>query len=126
MLGTVRRYWVHTKLTLVAALALAILIVIIANRGHRTDVWLFHRFEQVPVLWLMAVTAAASIAMFWALTRLRGLLAEARRIRTADEEARRAAEHRAMSEELKEREKRIDEKLRQALHAPEPSDGKNP
>jgi carbon starvation protein CstA len=100
---------------LVAVLALLLLITVLANRGNKTDVWLLAQFEQVPTLWLIAVTAMVSVASFWVLTRVRGLMAQVRKVRAEREEQLRLAKQAALAKELSETERRIDEKLGRAV-----------
>ena len=107
--------WVYLKVGCVAVLGLLLLIVLLANRGYKTDVWLLTQFKNVPTLWLMAVTAVVSVVAFWVLSRVRGLMAQVRRVRAEREEAARLARHSALARELSETERRIDQKLGRAV-----------
>ncbi len=111
----IKSFWVYTKAALVIVLGLLLLIIVLANRGNKTDVWLLVQYQQVPTLWLIAVTAAVSIASFWVLTRVRGLMAQMRKVRMEREESERMARQKALAAELSETERRIDQKLGRAV-----------
>ena len=66
---------------LIAALAscAAVLLIIIMNRNNRTDLWLFHTFQQVSVLWLIAVTAATTLLLYLV---ARGVRSALKRVKT--------------------------------------------
>jgi hypothetical protein len=40
-------------------------LVVFMNRNNRTNLWLFHDFQQVAVIWLMLVTAAVCVIGCW-------------------------------------------------------------
>ncbi len=111
----IKSFWVYLKAALVIVLGLLLLIIVLANRGNKTDVWLLVQYEKVPTLWLIAVTAAVSIASFWVLTRVRGLMAQMRKVRMEREESERMARQKALAAELSETERRIDQKLGRAV-----------
>jgi len=113
--SSIKSFWVYLKAALVIVLGLLLLIIVLANRGNKTDVWLLVQYEKVPTLWLIAVTAAVSIASFWVLTRVRGLMAQMRKVRIEREEAERLARQKALAAELSETERRIDQKLGRAV-----------
>lgn len=115
MSAGIKSFWVYTKAALVIVLGLLLLIIVLANRGNKTDVWLLVQYQQVPTLWLIAVTAAVSIASFWVLTRVRGLMAQMRKVRMEREESERMARQKALAAELSETERRIDQKLGRAV-----------
>ena len=50
-----------TKFIIFLCLILAALLVILMNHGNKARLWLFHSFGDVSVLWLIVVTAVASI-----------------------------------------------------------------
>lgn len=125
MLKTLRLIVDYTKLGLTAAAGVFLLVIILANRGNKTDVWFGAQFEQVPTLWLMAVTAGLSILAFWVLTRIRGVVKAIRAQRAAREQAAKLAQQQALARELAAQERRIDEKLRKSI-AESPPDAARP
>jgi len=68
--------WVKMIFTLVCCIV--VLLIILMNRNHRTDVWVFYSFREVSVLWLILVTAAATLVVYWV---ARGIFGEYRRIK---------------------------------------------
>lgn len=68
-------------------LILAVIVIAVKNSDNRTDLWVFHKFEQVPVLLLIVVTAVVSV-IGWRI--IRGLLqayVELRRVRASQQES---------------------------------------
>ncbi|MGB9626390.1 MAG: hypothetical protein ACPMAQ_16170, partial [Phycisphaerae bacterium] len=75
------------------------------------------KFEKVNVLYLILVTAVSSVVLFWAITRIRGVIREVRLVREERRNAEQAARQKKLAEELADREKRIDEKLRRSIES---------
>ncbi|MFO0972505.1 MAG: hypothetical protein U1A27_03565 [Phycisphaerae bacterium] len=109
------RFWAYLRLTLLAAVALFVLITVWANRGYRTDFWFGRRFEQVPTLWLIALSAAAAVLVFAILARVRGVLRDVAAARDDRRQAHQAVRQRELTDALAAQERRIDAKLRQAV-----------
>lgn len=107
---------VYGKLAVTAAVALAILLIVLKNSGRTVDVWLFSEYQDIPVLVLIFVTAIASVAVWWGMSKIVGIWREVRELRRLRAEEQRSESHRRASEELSEREKRIDEKIRRSLN----------
>ena len=117
-----RRVKVYSKLALMAAVAIVVLLVVVCNRQNEARVWFFTTFEKVNVLYLILITAVSSIAVFWTITRVLGVLREASQVRKDRRAAEQLAQQTKLAEELSNREKRIDEKLRRSLaEEPQPS-----
>lgn len=112
-----RRIKVYCKLGLMAAVAVVILLVVVCNRQNEADVWFFTKFEKVNVLYLILVTAVSSVVLFWAITRIRGVIREVHLVREERRNAEQAARQKKLAEELADREKRIDEKLRRSIES---------
>jgi len=74
------RAW--AKLIGTLAVLAGCVLVIVMNRNNRADLWFFHGFEQVPVLWLIVVTAAVSVVGWKILCGLRGAYSSVRREKT--------------------------------------------
>jgi hypothetical protein len=107
---------VYGKLVLTGVVVLAILLIIIMTRGRTVDVWLFREYLNVSVLLLILVTAVASVAAWWGLSKIIGIwreVCELRRHRAAELQAQ---EQRKAAADMCEREKRIDEKIRRSLN----------
>ena len=105
-----RKIKTYSKLGLIVAVALVIVLIIFKNYGRRVDVWFFGDFRDVSILWLLLCTAAGSIVSYWVFRTVFSLWKEMRELGL--ESARRAAEEqqRRLAEELAEQERRIDEK----------------
>ncbi|MBN1488992.1 MAG: hypothetical protein JXA69_03665 [Phycisphaerae bacterium] len=106
---------VYGRLGLIWAIAILVLLIVLFNRNNVADVWFFRTYREVNVLYLMLLTAVAAIAVFWAVTRIRGVLREARALREERQAAEQLAEREKLAGELVEREKRLDEKLRRSI-----------
>lgn len=52
----------------------AVLLIIIKNRNNRTDLWLFHTFKDESVLWLIVITAAATLVIYLVVRGVRSAL----------------------------------------------------
>jgi len=61
--------WARLIFTLV--LALMIVLVFVMNRNNRTDLWLFYRFEQLGVIWLIFATALSTLLGYWVVRGVR-------------------------------------------------------
>ncbi len=110
-----RRIKVYCKLALIGAVLLVVLLTVLFNRNKTVDVWFFGEYTGINVLYLILMTAAGSIGVFWIVTRIRGILTEVREVRAERRAAARLEEQKRMAEELANREKRIDEKLRKSI-----------
>lgn len=110
-----RRIKVYLKLTLIVAVVVIGLLVIAKNRDHETDVWFFRMYEDVNVVHLMLITAVVSVVVWWGLVRLTGLWREIRELRRQERLNSELAAHKRLAQEIADREKRIDEKVRQAI-----------
>jgi hypothetical protein len=123
MNGLLKKLKIYTRLCLVVAVALAVMLIIFKNYGRQVDFWFFHDFREVSVLWLIGCTAAGSIVSYWVALTLFSLWKDMRELRreaaqhTADED------HRKRAESLAEQERRIDQKRAELLRGepdPEP------
>ena len=110
-----RRIKVYGKLVVVGAIAVVALLIIFMNRSRTADVWFFHAYSDVNVLWLILITAVASIVGWWGLRRIAGLVRDVREFRKTRQADALASEQRRLAKELAEREKRIDEKVRRSI-----------
>ena len=70
----------YTRLALMIIAVGMIAAVLLFNRHHDTDVWFFHPFHQVNVIWVMVVTSVASVASFWLLTQVIAVRRDLRRL----------------------------------------------
>ena len=110
-----RRLKVYLKLiAIIVAVAMALLVVF-ANRKRTADVWFFHAYRDIPVLWLILVTAVLAIVGWWGVRKVVGVVRDFRNLRRAQEAQRQTAEQRRLAEEMAQREKRIDEKVRRSI-----------
>lgn len=115
MAGRIREFVVYLKVTLLVAVALLIATVVFQNRHYKTRFWPGATAEEVPTLWLMLVTAAASVLVFWILMRIRGVYRDLKVLQAQKAEQQRLKSQEARGRELDEQERRIDQKLKNAL-----------
>jgi len=120
-----RQLRVYVRGIIILTVAVAIALVLFKNRDHTVSVWFFgltDDAEQINVVSLMLCTAAGTLVSWWALSLAWALwrdMREVKRLRTIDG-ARKVLDQRAA--ELKERERRVDGKLQEAI-AKEQEDG---
>lgn len=74
--------WV--RLIVLVVLVAAAGLVVAKNWGRTANLWLFHSFDNIPVLWLMVVTAVASIVGWWMIGGLRGAYQQVRKTRRSE------------------------------------------
>ncbi len=110
-----KRIKVYLKLFAILEVVVAILLIVLENQENKADIWFFSKYEQVNVLWLILITAVTSIASWWIVMKIFGTLHELRRVREAQQSRQMTEEQQRRAQELAEREKRIDEKLRRSI-----------
>jgi len=110
-----RQIKTYAKLVVMVAAAVAVLLVVVMNRSHKVDVWLFHSFPQTNVLWVMLVSGVSAVAIAWTLARVRRVIRDVREIRKAKAAEAQMAEQRRLAAELKEQEDRIDTKIQSSI-----------
>jgi len=115
-----KRIKVYLKFLAILAVVAIILTVVVMNRNNTATVWFFWIDDTQPVnvLWLILITAISSIAGWWGLHKVFGIMREVREVRRQAEVERRLAEQRRLAEELAERERRIDEKVKRSISDP--------
>lgn len=106
---------VYFKLGVVGAIIVCTALVVLFNWNKEADVWFFHTFEKINVLYLILVTAIASISSFWIINRVRGVVHDVRALKKERRDAQTLAEQRKLAADMADREKRIDEKLNRSL-----------
>ncbi len=111
----IRRIKVYLKLGLMIAVSVVVLLLVFKNRNHTADVWFFATYEDVNILWLMLVTAVSAVICWWGARKIFRVLRELKEVRQAAMLDQQMQEQRRVSQELAEREKRIDEKIRNSL-----------
>ena len=110
-----RQIKVYLRLVAIGAVALIVLLVVLMNQKNRADIWFFGKYEDVNVLWLIAVTAIASIVGWIVVRKIFSVIRDVKELRKAKRLERQMAEQRRLAAETAEREKRIDEKLRRSI-----------
>ena len=106
---------VYARLSLMGAVALLVILVLIRNRNHQVTVWFFYEFQEINVVWLLVVTALASILGAWIIRGFFGVMGEVSRIKREQELARTTRQHEELARNLSEQEKRIDAKIKASL-----------
>jgi len=74
------QFKLYTRMALMFSAVALIATVLFFNRNHDTDVWFFHPFHQVNVVWVMVVTSVASVVSFWLLTQVIAVRRDLRRL----------------------------------------------
>ena len=63
---SIKRFFAWVRLILTVLIIVSAIIVILGNQDNKTDLWvLFHTFKQIPVIWLILVTAGVTLVGFW-------------------------------------------------------------
>ena len=112
-----RKLRTYARLTLMAAVAVVVVLVLFKNRNHRATVWFFHKYEDINVVWLLVITAAGSVMAAWLTRGVFQVIKEVKRIRTEEESKRILKDQATRAHELLEQEKRIDAKLKASLES---------
>jgi len=110
-----KRFKVYLKLIAISVAVAIGLLVVLKNLKRTADVWFFHEYKEVCVLWLILVTSVLSIAGWWGVRKVIGVLRDFRDLRRAQETQRQVDEQRRLAEDLAQREKRIDQKVRRSI-----------
>ena len=110
-----RQVKVYLKLGVMIAVIAVVLLLVLMNRNHTTDVWFFATYEDVNILWLMLITAVSAVICWWGARKIFRVLHELKEVRQAAILDQQMQEQRRVSQELAEREKRIDEKIRHSI-----------
>lgn len=110
-----KRVKVYLKLFAIIAIVVVILLTVYENQDHKARLWFFWFDGEVNVLWLILVTALLSVVSWWSLTKIFGTVRELRELRRHQFEQQKIDQQRRLAQELAEREKRIDEKLRRSI-----------
>ena len=111
----IRRIKVYLKLGVMLAVVAVVLLLVLMNRENTANVWFFAKYERVNILWLMLVTAVSAVICWWGARKIFRVLRELKEVRQAAVFDQRMQEQQRVSQELVEREKRIDEKVRHSI-----------
>ena len=111
----VKRIKVYGKFIAVTAVLGAGLLVVLMNLTRKADVWFFRDYREVPTVWLILVTAVVAIAGWWSFRKIVGVIRDLRELRLARQAQRRDEQQQRLAQEIAEREKRLDEKLRRSI-----------
>jgi hypothetical protein len=110
-----RQIKVYLRLVAIGAVGLIVLLVVLMNYQHRATIWFFGKYEDINVLWLIAVTAVASILGWVIVRKVFSVIRDLKELRKARQHERQISEQQRLADETAEREKRIDEKLRRSI-----------
>jgi type VI protein secretion system component VasK len=113
-----KRLKVYVRSVLIAVVAILIVTVLFKNRGHEVSFWFFgltDETERVNVVWLMVWTAIVALISWWVLTLGWSLWRDMRELKRLDASRRLQQAQDKRDEELKRRERRIDEKIQHAI-----------
>lgn len=110
-----RKIKIYAKLAAIVAVVLVVLLVVWFNRKHQVTVWFFGTFENLNVLWLICITAVASVFGFWVVSKVRSTVKEFRQLRRDNRLQRELGEQKETLNRIEQKERRIDQKLRQGI-----------
>ena len=110
-----RKIKLYAKLTFLVALALIVALVVFNNRKHQVTVWFFGTYESINVLWLMLCTAGGALVSGWVLWTSFSVWRDLRDAFKESEAKREKQEIDQRARELQEAERRIDQKLKDAV-----------
>lgn len=110
-----RQIKVYLKLGAMITVVAVVLLLVLMNRNHTVDVWFFAKYQEVNILWLILITAVSAVICWWGARQIFRVLRELKAVRQATAFDRQMQEQRRVSQELAEREKRIDEKVRHSI-----------
>ena len=99
-----KRVQVYLKLFAILAVIAVILLIVLENQDNKANIWFFATYEQVNVLWLILVTAAASIASWWIVLKVFGTVRGLRALWQARQDQQRTEEQQRLARDLAERE----------------------
>jgi type VI protein secretion system component VasK len=108
----------YAKIFVLFAIALAVSLVVVMNIGNTAKVWFFGTYEQINVLWLMLTSGATAVVLVWVLRRVHMVVRDLRDLRHKKDVEAKLAEQRKLAEEVRQREERIDAKLKTSLEQP--------
>ena len=69
-----KRLKVYLKLIAISAAIAMVLLVVLMNSKRTADVWFFHEYRDIPVLWLILVTAVLAIVGWWGVRKVIGVV----------------------------------------------------
>ncbi len=110
-----RQFLVYAKVTIMVAAFIGAALIVFMNRNYETSFWAGRKYEDVPTLWLMLLTAVVSVLVFWLLSKVRRVWKELTEVRAQKQQAALNAESEKRRKELEQQERRIDEKLKKAI-----------
>lgn len=110
---------VYARVTLMGAVALLLVLVLVLNWNNRATVWFFHKFEDIPIIWLLLVTGFGAIVAAWVTKGFFRVMSDWGRLRHQAENSRKLKDQQQLANELAEQEKRIDDKIQHTLQAPD-------
>lgn len=110
---------VYARVTLMGAIALLFVLVLVLNWKNRATVWFFHKFEDIPIIWLLLVTGFGAIVAAWVTKGFFRVMSDWGRLRRQAENSKNLKDQQRLADELAEQTKRIDDKLRDKLDAPD-------
>lgn len=106
---------VYTKVTGMCLAGIAVVLVVFMNRNYETRFWPGATDRDLPVLWLMLGSGVSSVIAYWLLTRIRRVMKDVAELAKEKKRSEETAAQARRAAELEQQEKRIDEKLSQAL-----------
>ena len=97
-------------------------LILVMNRANAAPVWFFWLTDPqrpINVVWLMLSSALATLVVWWTIRITRGLVRDLQEVGRVAEMERMVAVQKQRDADLKERERRIDDKLQKMESAPE-------
>jgi hypothetical protein len=109
---------VYLKLAAIVTALVILLLLVLNNSENTVNVWFFWYEDKINVLWLILITSVSSIVGWWAFRKVFSVIREFREVRRQSQAQMQLDEQRRLAQEMAERERRIDEKVRRSISSP--------
>jgi uncharacterized integral membrane protein len=113
MAQRMKKAWIWTKLSFILLVIVWVVLFLAFNWKEEVEVWLIFwvSFDRVPLTVVLLVTAIASVAVFWVIRKVAGVIHEYTEVRDKDKSL--------------QREKKMEE-LAKRVESKAPADGAGP
>lgn len=122
----IKKTKVYLKIGIGATVLILVLLIILMNRNNKADIWLFRGYEDVNVLWLSLVVAVSAVVIWWGTLKIASVVRELREVKRMNQVAAERQSQERIAQQLSDRERKIDEKLRQAISQEQASQKQEP
>jgi len=75
---------VWSKFIGILIIIFAIVLVIFMNRNNKVDIWIFHKFENIAVLWVIIISALGALIGWKCLGIVRQTIKELKQLKGSE------------------------------------------